>query len=295
MSTTVRLTMAQALVRFLAAQSVERDGQRASLLRRLLWHLRPRQRHRHRPGTRGAAGALDLLPGSQRAGHGPCRSRICQDAKPPRRARLHDLDRTGRDQHADRSRGRDHQPGPGAAASRRRFCITAPRPGPPAAGVPGTRRPQRERLLPTRVQVLGSHPAAGAARAGGTRGDARAHEPGRDRGGDARPAGGRADGSLRISARVPRGSRLAHRPAGTRCGRAGPCGIDHSRLEAAADHRRRRGHLLGGDRCAAPVRGSHGHSGRRDPGRQRVIAVRPPRRYGRNRRHWHLGRQPRGG
>ena len=45
------LTVAQALVRFLAAQHVERDGAARALLRRVPGHLRPRQRRRPGPGA----------------------------------------------------------------------------------------------------------------------------------------------------------------------------------------------------------------------------------------------------
>ncbi len=51
----MRLTMAQALVRFLSAQLSERDGRRQRVLRRRVRHLRPRQRRRHRPGARSDA------------------------------------------------------------------------------------------------------------------------------------------------------------------------------------------------------------------------------------------------
>ena len=51
----MRLTVAQALVRFLAAQYTERDGVRAAADRRLLRHLRARQRRRRRAGAARAA------------------------------------------------------------------------------------------------------------------------------------------------------------------------------------------------------------------------------------------------
>ena len=49
-----RLTVAQAIVRFLTAQYSERDGVAHRLLRGLLRHLRPRQRRRSRPGAAGS-------------------------------------------------------------------------------------------------------------------------------------------------------------------------------------------------------------------------------------------------
>ena len=51
MSKTIRLTMAQALTRFLARQMTEIDGETAAALRRRLGDLRPRQRRRHRRGA----------------------------------------------------------------------------------------------------------------------------------------------------------------------------------------------------------------------------------------------------
>ena len=57
---TVRLTVAQALVRFLASQSAERDGAEQRLIPGLLRHLRARQRGGRRPGA--ARGARDRAP-----------------------------------------------------------------------------------------------------------------------------------------------------------------------------------------------------------------------------------------
>ena len=83
---TVRLTAAQALVRFLAAQYVERDGVEQPLLRRLLGHLRPRQRRRHRRRRCEQPRPARLLPGAQRAGDGARRRRLRQDEEPPARS-----------------------------------------------------------------------------------------------------------------------------------------------------------------------------------------------------------------
>src|SRR5437870_5355323 len=63
------------------------------------------------------------------------------------------------------------------------------------------RRRVGERLLRTGVQVLRSDLAAGADRAGGTRGDARARQPGGDRRGHIGLSAGRTDGGVRL----PRG------------------------------------------------------------------------------------------
>ena len=62
------------------------DGVRAEALRRLLRHLRPRQRGRHRPGAAagraGGAGRAAVHPGPQRAGHGAHRRRLRPDEEP---------------------------------------------------------------------------------------------------------------------------------------------------------------------------------------------------------------------
>ena len=55
---TVRLTVAQATIRFLANQYVERDGRTHQVLRRLLRHLRPRQCGGHRPGAAAGRGRI---------------------------------------------------------------------------------------------------------------------------------------------------------------------------------------------------------------------------------------------
>ena len=81
----MRLTVAQALVRFLANQYTERDGVRAAADRRLLRDLRPRQRRRRRPGAaRGSTRGDALLPGAQRAGHGARRGGYARHAQPAR-------------------------------------------------------------------------------------------------------------------------------------------------------------------------------------------------------------------
>ena len=59
----------------------------------------------------------------------------------------------------------------------------------------------------------------------------------------------------------------------------------------AADRRRRRRHLLRGQRRAAPLRRGHRHPGRRHPGGQGRAGLGPPVRRRRRRRHRH--RRPR--
>ena len=71
----MRLTVAQALVRFLSVQYSERDGVEQRLIAGLLRDLRARQRRRRRPGAARAAGRDALLPRAQRAGDGAHRGR----------------------------------------------------------------------------------------------------------------------------------------------------------------------------------------------------------------------------
>ncbi len=145
MSTT-RLTVAQAVVRFLEQQYVERDGVETPFFAGLLGHLRPRQRGRRRPGpARARGGAASgrrarprpaLPPGAQRAGDGARRRRLRPAPRPARGLRLHGVGRARRDQHGDRRRAGDHQPHPGPAAARRRLRHPGREPGAPGAGGP---------------------------------------------------------------------------------------------------------------------------------------------------------------
>ena len=79
--------MAQALVRFLAAQYSRARRRRAAADRRLLRHLRARQRRRRRAGAaRGGAPRTrrrSLLAGAQRAGRWCTRRRLRAHAQPP--------------------------------------------------------------------------------------------------------------------------------------------------------------------------------------------------------------------
>ena len=86
----MRLTAAQALVRFLAVAVRRARRRRAPLLRRLLRDLRARQRRGYRRGAVREPRAPHLLPGPQRAGDGARGGRLRADAKPARDARLHD-------------------------------------------------------------------------------------------------------------------------------------------------------------------------------------------------------------
>ena len=290
----MRLTAAQALVRFLAAQDVERDGVRQPLLRRLLRHLRARQR-------RGIGQALyerpDLLPyhqarneqamvhtavGYARSGTGSA-TLACTT-----------LDRARRDEHGHRRGARDRQPAAGAAAARRRLRVARPDPVLQQLEIAASRRRLGQRLLqpvsryfdrierPEQVipaalaamRVLTSPAETGAV----TLAFRRTCRPRRStsRTSSSRSASGTSRG------RCPDADALAR---GCRCDPRGA---------AAADRRRRRRHLLRGDRRAAArfVRADR-HPGRRDAGGQGLAALRPPVEPRRDRRDRHLRREPR--
>ena len=221
---TVRLTVAQALVRFLASQYTERDGVRAAADRGLLRHLRPRQRGGRRPGP--APGPADrrggpaVLPGPQRAGHGARLGRLRPDAEPAADLRLHRLDRPRLDQHGDRRRARHHQPHPGAAAAQRLLRHPGRQPGAAGARGPALVRRERQRRVQAGVAVLGPDQPAGAAAVGAAGRDAGAHRPGRDRRGDPRAAAGRAGRGLRLAGGAVRRAGLARAPPGARACRA---------------------------------------------------------------------------
>ena len=90
---TRRLTVAQAVVEFLANQYSERDG----VERRFFPGVFGIFGHGNVAGLgqalQQAGDQLPLLPGAERAGHGPHRRRLREDGEPPGHLRLHHLDR----------------------------------------------------------------------------------------------------------------------------------------------------------------------------------------------------------
>ena len=135
-----RLTAAQALVRYLAAQCAPRcDGTRERALRRRLGDLRPRQcRRPGRGAARRARRAADLSR-AQRAGAWRMPpSPIAKAEAPPAHDGLHHLDRPGRHQHGDRRGAGACQPPAGAVPAGRRLRQPPARSG--AAAGRGFRR-----------------------------------------------------------------------------------------------------------------------------------------------------------
>ena len=274
MTSTVRLTVAQALVRFLGRQYIERDGVEQRLFAGLLRHLRPRQRRRasarrccEARARRRRRGGLPLPPGPQRAGA------WCTppSATPGMRDRLSTLACT-----ASSARARPtwspaprwpRSTGSGAAAARRRLRHPGRQPG--AAGARGpdarydvssTTRFGRCRGSSTgstgpsscRSALLGAmrvltDPAETGAVTLALPQDVQAEA---------------CDWPDELFARAG----LARRPAGAGAGRAGRAPSQMLRVgAAAADRRRRRRHLLRG----------HGRAARASPRRPASRSRRP--------------------
>ena len=91
-----------------------------------------------------------------------------------------------------------------------------------------------KRLLQARQPLLGPHQSARPTADLAARGDARAHQPGRNRRGDACAAAGRAGGGVRLPRALLPQTRVAHptHPA-RQCGAAPGCGHDPCEPEAA--------------------------------------------------------------
>ena len=218
--TTVRATTAQAIVRYLAAQTSVRDGRRQRLIPAMLGIF-------GHGNVAGMGQALDeyqsraaVHPGPQRAVARPHRGRIRQGQSPHRGARRDRLDRPRRGQHGHRRRA-GHDQSPARAAARRRHVRDAP----PGSGAAAARarhggRPERQRLLPARGALLRPDHASRAAADRAARGDARPHQPGRGGRGRDRVAAGRSDRGLRLPGRVLRrrasGRSTVPRPIRTR-------------------------------------------------------------------------------
>ena len=161
---TVRLTAAQAIVRFLVAQRDRARRSRGAALPRGLRDLRPRQRDRARKraprGARRPAG----VPRPERAGNGPRRGRIREgDEAAPDHGRVV-VGRPGGDEHGDGGRRRDGEPPARAVPLRRHVPEPDPRPG--AAAGRASRCPvdHGQRRLPRRDALLGPDRDAGAGR-----------------------------------------------------------------------------------------------------------------------------------
>ena len=291
----MRLTVAQALVRFLSVQYSERDGVEQRLI----------------------AGCFGIFGHGNVAGVGQALSRSrrrCPSTTPATSRRMvHTAVAYARHEEPPPD-ARVHQSsiGPGATnmvtgaalATINRLPVLLLPGDVFATRAPGTvlqeledptcLRRHGQRHAAAGLEVLGPGRAARAARPGAARGDARADRPRRDRRGHARAAAGRAGRGVRVARRAVREARLARPPAAPRAGgaRARPprcCAARRKPLIVV----RRRDDLRRGDRRAARVRRGHRDRRRRDPGRQGLAALRPPAGAGRDRRHRHHRRQRR--
>ena len=220
---TTRLTVGQAVVRFLAAQQVERDGESSAVLRRRPRHLRSRQRGRHRAGLFAVPQGLPALPGPQRAGHGSHRHRLRQDEEPARSPGLLDLHRTRRHQHDHGSGDRHRQSAARAVSAQRHLRQPAHRSGAAAAGVELLLGLLGQRRLQGGVEVLGPDQPTRPTAHRAARGDAHPDQPGRHRSGDAQPASGRPGGGLGLPGAALPGTDLV-RPARPRRPRGAAAG-----------------------------------------------------------------------
>ncbi len=132
----MRLTVAQALVRFLTVQYSQRDG----VSRRFFAGCFGIFGHGNIAGLGQAlleAGdELQYYQGRNEQAHGARRCRVRACFAPAARLRLHVLDRARRDQYGDRRGAGDGQPAASAAAARRRVRHPACQPGAAGTGRP---------------------------------------------------------------------------------------------------------------------------------------------------------------
>ncbi len=224
---TERLTVAQALVRFLAAQRVERDGEERPFFAgvfgifghgnvaglgqalqqypdRLRYYLSRNEQAQVHTAAAYARMTNRLQTFACTSSVGPGATNMITGAAGATINRLPVLLLPGR-------RLRHPQGGIGPPAARGRLV----------SGCLG------QRCLPAGVALLGPDQPAGAARLRGARGHAGAHQPGRHGGGDARLAPGRPDRSIRFSRRVPGRAGLARPAAAARRSRAAAGGSGH--------------------------------------------------------------------
>ena len=247
----MRLTVAQALVRFLAAQEVQRDGRR----------------------SRFFAGCFGIFGHGNVAGLGQAlhQNRDLLPYHPARneQAMVHLAAGYARQRNRLGTFACTTSIGPGAtnmvtgaaaATINRLPVLLLPgrrvRDAHAAPGAPAARgRPRRDRLgqrLPApRLAILRARPAPRAADAGRARGDAGADRSGRDRRGHAGDARGRADRGVRMAAGVPRAAGVDDLPPAPGPGRARARGGAGAARPPAADRggRRRRSTARRPPRC----------------------------------------------
>ena len=211
---TIRLTAAQAVVRYLAAQRTMLDGAEAPLFAGCWAIFGHGNVAGHRRGALPGARDPADLSRPQRAGHGAGGGGVRQGQEPPADDGLHHLDRPGLHEHADRRRRRARQPAAGAVPARRRVRQSRPRPGAAADRGLQRRHHGRHRMLPAGVALVGpDHPARAAADLPAAR-HAGADRSGRVRPGHAGHVPGRAGRGVRLSRELLRAPACAPPSAG---------------------------------------------------------------------------------
>ena len=251
---TIRLTTAQALVRWLLAQRTVVDGEEVAAVRRRVRHLRARQRHQPGRGPGARPGPAADLARPERAVDGPGRRGLRQgDARATDHDR-HLVDRARLDQLRDRRRGRPRQPAAGPAPVGRHVPAPDRRPGPPAGRA--LRRPDDDggRRLQAGDALLGSDQPPRADRPLAAAGAGRDARSGHARAGLPRAAAGHPGRGLRLPGRLLRADGPLHPAPGPGSARRRGGGDHAPRGAAAAHHRRRRRPLLGRGRHAAGLR-----------------------------------------
>ena len=230
---TVRLTVAQAVVRFLANQYVERDGERSKFFAGcfgIFGHgnvagmgqaLLQAEVEAERGGHRARAA---ICVGPQRAGDGAHRRRVRQAEGPAAGVGGDREHRAWFDQHAHRRRAGHHQPAARSAAAVGHVRDPGQRTGAAGPRTAARQRDDRQRRVQAAVAVLRPGVAARTAALGVARRDAGAHRPGRDRCGHHRVAAGRAGRGVRLAGIAVRRTHLACGPpaagaVGDRAGR----------------------------------------------------------------------------
>ena len=197
------MAAAAAIVRFLQAQYVRRDGVEHRLINGVFGIF-------GHGNVTGLGQALEEHGGRTLPFYQPKNEQAMvhmavafAKTKPAsRHIRLHLVGRPRRHQSHHGRRDRHGQPPARAAAARRHLREPPARARAAATGISRQPGRERERLLPTRLEILGPSQPSRATAHRVARGDARARRSGRDRGGDALPARGCAGRELRLSAKI---------------------------------------------------------------------------------------------
>ncbi len=243
---TLRLTAAQATVRFLAAQMTEIDGETVPLFAGVFAIFG----HGNVAGLGEALyGVRDVLPTFRAHNEQAMALAAIAFAKASRRQRMMACTTSigpGATNMVTAAARRARQPLAGAAAAGRRLRQPPARPGVAAGRGFRRRRGERQRLLPPGLPLFRPHRAPRADRARPDARDGGVDGPGRMRPGDARLLSGRAGRGLRLSRVVLRQARASPAAPGTGRARTRRGGRGSARGEEAARRLRRRRALFPG-------------------------------------------------